>query len=797
LSTFKDGQEEVVEYFIYKRIFAKPQGIDHEKRHGIKKREVFLAFPMGAGHVGVGKLFAYLPVRSDTGFPFIINADFILPSSREDIQDVPWNRHWLMKCVGELVAEALPHLRDNGLLSIPFLNTLVKQINSLQENSLYFPIAIELKKALSSQELLPADDGTFVCAGNAKLARGAYLIKLLSHEQLGQLFQCSAEMKWLAGEITQDRTPDLHSYLISELDVEEVTPDGLARRISDSFLSGQPDEWFVDFYGYLFGQEALWRAPGGILRSKPILRLDDGKQVAPFKGDGTTANAFLPPPEVTDYPVVKRSIVRDEQCLSFLKRLGLAEPDLFDDIVERVLPKYSKTGREAVTDAEHQTDIHKIVRAMGSDSEAGKRKVIQAASRTPFLKAINPAGDISFKRPVEIYISNPELRKYFANTETAWFLCDEQCSLAADHDIWCELGVSELPRISRFEINCDQSPQLQMSREGHSHRKEIINLDGLEQAIQRLSSLTSFSEQIDHSKNVWKILASVLQTTPGLFHAKYKWHYYYEKHKDINSKVFNLLQDSAWIPHNNGTLKRPDEITKDQLLEEFLGATDLIEGLGIVERAEQSEDERKLEHATELGVSLENIEFLKNHPDEFERWKADLAARKEPPTFPTRPVANPERRQERLGEELPDTPDKGYEKRERSVRTSNGAIDPITWLRNQYMNEANQMVCQICEEEMPFRKRNTKHYFEAVELFKGDESPPKEHEAQYLALCPVCAAKYKEFVKSDDNVMAELKQAIVSSEECKIPIILGQEETSIQFVETHFMDLKTIVDASE
>ena len=45
--------------------------------------------------------------------------------------------------------------------------------------------------------------------------------------------------------------------------------------------------------------------------------------------------------------------------------------------------------------------------------------------------------------------------------------------------------------------------------------------------------------------------------------------------------------------------------------------------------------------------------------------------------------------------------------------------------------------------------------------------------------------------------MAELKQAIVSAEDCEIPIKLGQEETSIWFVETHFLDLKTIIEASE
>ena len=307
-------------------------------------------------------------------------------------------------------------------------------------------------KAFIEEDLLPADNGSFVSAGNAKLARGADLRKLLNQDQLRQLFQSSANIEWLSGEITQDRTPDLRSYLISELDVEEVTPDGFARKISHAFLAGQSDEWFVDFYGYLSGQEALWRAPrwerdtGGILRSKPILRLDNGNQEEPFRPDGTTPNAYLPPPEETAFPVIKRSIVNDERSETFLKRLGLSEPDIFDDIVERVLPKYTKSGEESVPDSEHEADIQKIVRAMGSDSEAGKRKVMRVAERTPFLKATNPCGETSFKKPVEIYLNTPKLRRYFSNSQTVWFLNDDYSSAEINVDVWRDLGVSDIPR---------------------------------------------------------------------------------------------------------------------------------------------------------------------------------------------------------------------------------------------------------------------------------------------------------------------------------------------------------------
>jgi len=166
-----------------------------------------------------------------------------------------------------------------------------------------------------------------VSARNSKLARGADLRKLLREDQLRSLFQSPDTVKWLSGDITQDRTPDLRTFLLDELDVEEVTPDSFARKITQAFLDNQIDDWFIEFYGYLSGQEALWRSPrwssdtGGPLRAKPILRLQDDSLIAPFRSDGKTPKAFLPPPEQTDFPIVKRSIVNDEQAGDFLKTI--------------------------------------------------------------------------------------------------------------------------------------------------------------------------------------------------------------------------------------------------------------------------------------------------------------------------------------------------------------------------------------------------------------------------------------------------------------------------------------------
>lgn len=185
----------------------------------------------------------------------------------------------------------------------------------------------------------------------------------------------------------------------------------------------------------------------------------------------------------------------------------------------------------------------------------------------------------------------------------------------------------------------------------------------------------------------------------------------------------------------------------------------------------------------------EMARMKKEDPEGFRKWKE---SRKKTVAFPERPVANPERRQGRLQEQLCDAPDKKYERRKRSVRTTSGTIDATIWLREQYTNANGEMVCQMCNEEMPFRKRDGEYYFEKKEVL-SNKFLSKEHEAQYLALCPVCAAKYQEYVISDQEKMKRLIQDILAAEDCVVPVTLGDHRVDIRYVQSHFYDLKHII----
>ena len=398
--------------------FSKPASIHHEKREGIENRDVKIGFPLDENSTAVRKIFAYLPVKT-TNFPFFINADFILTSSREDIQDVPWNRCWLIDCVADLIAkELLPLLKEHDLLSVNFLEALATELNNLAEDkdNLFYPIFNRLSETFMNEELLPANDETFISAQNAKLADSEGLIELLKPNQLSLLFKRSNVTKWLVPVITARRSQNLWKYLRMELKIDEVDPEMFARRIDKSFLERQDDDWFIDFYKFLSVGErpprSLWVSPSGILqrpsilRNKPILRLQNNSLVNPDK-----PNVYLTKgtDSETTSQLIKSEISQDEDAHKFLKELGIPEWDVVAEVIEDILPKYTNNS-SVVSKAEYERDFSKIVRAYKTDSQTKRHQLRQSIMITSFILVESPdASDQIYLAPNDLCFGTDRL----------------------------------------------------------------------------------------------------------------------------------------------------------------------------------------------------------------------------------------------------------------------------------------------------------------------------------------------------------------------------------------------------
>ena len=229
----------------------------------------------------------------------------------------------------------------------------------------------------------------------------------------------------LTGKITQDRSPDFRLYLRNELEIDEIDPEAFARNLSKEFLVEQTDEWFIRFYRFLSTQGALWRLPrqtwdkGGILRSKPILRLQNESHVNPSQSN-SSPTAYLATNTETSLPIVKVTLSSDEGAQKFLKELGIPALDIVEEVIGKILPKYTD-GSATVDPEENERDLKKIERAYKTDSAEKKNRLRDALRKTPFILAECPnQGRRVYRKPGQVYFSNDELRMYFSGND---FLC--------------------------------------------------------------------------------------------------------------------------------------------------------------------------------------------------------------------------------------------------------------------------------------------------------------------------------------------------------------------------------------
>ena len=736
-------------------------------------------------------LVVYFPTEKDTRLGFLMQGPYRTTSARDNVpKDDAWNRK-LIEETAKLIVEALRQLKGMGLLSVAVLETLPIKAVDFPEGSMFHPIFSTVSDALIDEELLPGyDEGTFVGAHNAKLARGAGLMKILNGDQLRALFASAERIQWLSSGVTQDRTPDLRNYLIEELDVDEITPDGFARKITKSFLADRTDGWMVAFFRYLSDQTALWRKPpkygygsGGILRSQPILRLQDGSHVKPFR-DGLTPNAYLATGTCTSTSmrIVKMELSQDEKARNFLKDLGIPDLDLVAEVIERVLPKYLKDSN--IPCDENDRDLKTIERAYATDSSEKRKRLKDRLIETPFVRALcQNTETFVYRKPGQVYFRSDELCRYFDGNGSFSFVNSDY----PQSDLFGELGVGAAVRVRRRRRG--SRGRVDIVSEWGSHRR---GLNGFDPDIQVHGLRCALSNPtIAKSTIIWNTIAvRHSDCIRGNVETSTRQTYESSEKEAILSEFGELLTGTAWVPDADGEMHQPSDLTLDDLPESFQRDERLADQLGM-------KKDVVAELCVEAGVSPQAIDLAQRiehaSPEDQQHIETVLQGKhRERPHFPQSGSVDPERRRQGLRRQHGDAARKEYEKRERSVRTTRGTIDPSAQLSEQYTNHAGQMVCQVCKEEMPFKKRDGAYYFEAVEALSRDYFT-KEHPAQYLALCPLCAAIYKEFVKSDEEVMKTVSGVLANSSELKVPLRLGMLKISIQFVETHRHDMRTIL----
>lgn len=781
-------------------------------------------------------LVVYFPTKKDTRIGFLIQGPYRTTPARNDIRE---NDDWNKKLINEtadLVVESLRHLKKMDLLSVSVLEALPIRCSDYYSNGDYYaefyPIFTQVRKTLIKEKLLPANDGTFVSARNAKLVRGATLMKIVNQEQLRALFQSNDKIKWLSDEITQDRTPDLRSYLMQELNVEEVDPEVFARNLSAQFFASQDDEWFIEFYAFLSGQNALWRPPrweydeGGILRKKPILRLQDGSHVKPFQYDGSpNASLVIGTDTETSLPIVKITLSSDEKVQKFLQELGVPKLDIVEEVIREILPKYTDDSVTIDLD-ENKHDLRKIERAYKTDSQEKRKRLQEQLRATPFILAeCSSLGKTIYRKPDQVYFRSDDLHIYFSSNDS--FTC-----VNLDHpqaELFKDLGVIETVRVQRKGKNVQGYIPI---TDHHGWHKRGLNgfdpdiyIEGLEFAMS--------NPTCKKSAFIWnKIAIPNSDCIRGIVETSTRQSYEGSKEKPQRSEFGKLLIDTAWLPDSDGNMHEPRDMALDDLPKSFVHNEKLADQLGmkkdvvanLLEKAGISENTfnraKQIQDASpEVQQQIDSLlqeRDKKQTQTELENIPSYTDALSEAFSTPGRvpltddadndgrgidsgSTQNPSRRREQIQEDISNEIENENDFGERFSfglhKKWKGKNDRVRVAFREWYNGR----CQICEKT--FTQLNGEPYFEGLYLVSHTTADWLDREGNVLCLCAEHSAMFQFGEKKvEKDIIQQVMQLKVKTEggdgHPAIKMKLCDEEIEIRFAEKHLIDLQEMIKKS-
>jgi hypothetical protein len=183
------------------------------------------------------------------------------------------------------------------------------------------------------------------------------------------------------------------------------------------------------------------------------------------------------------------------------------------------------------------------------------------------------------------------------------------------------------------------------SRSTHTGINEDYYIESLKELLEE--------NNVGIARLVWRTIAGV---EPWVLKARYRPNQTYST-MSVPSSLVQTLQSTKWIPGKNGKYYSPREITQKTLRDDFQydNRNGWLTAIGFAEEEQKATEEyrQRKEIAKRLGVTLQDIEFLKNlkeSPEQYKNLKRQVEEISTPAEFPERPSINLERRSQRAKE---------------------------------------------------------------------------------------------------------------------------------------------------
>jgi hypothetical protein len=791
------------------RIFARNVEVqDDGKSHQVAVEIAFLIKNGAVVRAGNTELVVFFPTEKKTELGFLIQAPFKATKARDNIKTDDSANRQLIEAAAQLAADSLLALRDHGLLNVASYAALPLRVQDFSEGSLFRPVYDRVREALKTQPLLLAERGSFIKADEAKLARGADLVKLfspergVSPEQLGLLFG-KERLAWLDASITESgATSDLYAYLVGLVDGMQVTPEALAPKLKADFLSKQAMEWLIQFIQYAIdGAQKL--------KEVPFIRLACGGHDSLPADEKAHPSVWFSPKDtagldLSKFQLVHAELAANEPIRKFLERENIRPIDAAAIVGQCILPQYS-SGNTSFDESNYRSHLRLIHQAYIESNDAAKQQLTTKLNNVAWLACVHASGNapdnICWKKPgaSDVFARTADHETWFHGLDSvdAYFLhpsVDDELNGVVTSLVKFRsyLWETKKPLHTLTEpIDPNRTCEIRLKwlqndyKEAQGGFHPDAEICGLSDAL--------YNPSMERAKILWGNLIKSPHLIQGVvLRAKTVGALSSSQRTPEFSTLGKFLVKTCWLPDQAGNFRKPNELFLTDLPATFdtssIRAKEVADKLGM-KHPVSSETIEALGFSSE--DELRRAQAIVQSPDEFREFEEFKRRKQEEanskPALPNKTSPDPKRREEKIAKEARDTPEKMQETRERTVdpEYSGAQGDARTYLEHQYTNDDGVMFCQMCRDQQPVML-NGEPYFEAMNCVSGINY---HHKQNKLALCPNHAAMYKNGGLTPDAI----QRAILECEGQMIPFNLAGNKVELYFTQQHLGDLRAVL----
>ncbi|OVA09627.1 hypothetical protein BVC80_9101g156 [Macleaya cordata] len=255
-----DENETECSYHMWRQRFPVKQENKVDRRMEVEEWVITLAFPIGQrlnrGMSSPG-IYAFLPTEMVTNFPFIIQADFVLASSRETILlDNKWNQG-ILDCVPSAFVNAFISLIKSCEAAPLF--TLAPMFQFLPVNTSSYPklntVRDSIKEKLMEENIVPSESNSeqkffYKSREVGRILPSFWSILMKARKQGVSLHNLSSHGKYALSSAF-DRTA--YDHILDFLEVKQMDNEWYSKCIrSSNLVLGVSEDVYMEVLSFLF-----------------------------------------------------------------------------------------------------------------------------------------------------------------------------------------------------------------------------------------------------------------------------------------------------------------------------------------------------------------------------------------------------------------------------------------------------------------------------------------------------------------------------------------------------------------